>query len=380
MPLYQKELSRLPPGKYPDDGSGGVRGLFLWVKPNGGRSWVIRLTVGGKRKELGLGGLRDTPLSIAREKAIEIRQRRSAGKPLRETQNGARASLEAIYEEVLSQRKHSWASSRSEAQWRSSLKQHCGSLRAREIGSITSADIVDVLNPIWHSKQETAKRILSRLNITILYARAKGLYWRPENPVELARASLPKIKRERKNMSSVQVDRAPHVFCQIMALDSPSAWALAFAILTAARSGEVRKMTMDQLDFENAIWKVPAEFMKTGKPHSVPLPPLAISLARKGISLNRKVVFPNRSGVELSDAALLECLKGVMHGVTVHGWRSTFTDWAAEQGFASILSDKALSHQETDKVRRAYQRSNLVEARRPLMERWEEYLTSSPIW
>jgi integrase len=177
-------------------------------------------------------------------------------------------------------------------------------------------------------------------------------------------------------MASAEIAEAPSIFKGILNLDSPSAWALAFSILTAARSGEVRQMRTSQLDLDYGVWTVPAEKMKAGKLHYVPLSPLAVTLAKKGISLNREVVFPNGSGKPLSDAALLECLKGVRKGITVHGWRSTFTGWATENGYSLELTDKALAHQEKDKVRRAYQRNELLEPRRPMMLHWEKYLRS----
>jgi integrase len=152
---------------------------------------------------------------------------------------------------------------------------------------------------------------------------------------------------------------------------------LVFAILTAGRSGEVRNLTADQLGLDNALWSVPAERMKTGKPHSVPLSKLAIKFAKKGLSLNREAVFPNRSGRALSNAALLECLKGITTGATVHGWRSTFMGWATKEGYSRELTEKALAHQEPNQVRRAYQRNNLLEERRPMMKAWERYLLSS---
>ena len=376
MPLTQRELGKLPPGKHFDSGAGGVRGLFLLVKPDNRRSWVLRIVVDGKRQEFGIGSLQDAPLSIAREKAISLRQRRSAGQPIRAVVRGAKTTVKAVYYEVLAHRRGSWRGSRSEAQWRSSFDQHCDRIKDRDIGSITSNDILNVVMPIWQTKTETASRILSRLDTTIRYARARGLFIRPDDPVDLARASLPTNRREKGHMASADIAEAPSIFKGILALDSPSAWALAFCILTAARSGEVRQMRLSQLDLENGVWTVPAEEMKAGKLHFVPLTPLAVILAKKGMSLNREVVFPNGSGRPLSDAALLECLKGVRKGITVHGWRATFTGWATENGYSVELTDKALAHQEKDKVRRAYQRNELLEPRRPMMLHWEKYLRS----
>lgn len=374
MALVQKGLAKLGPGKHFDTGVGGVRGLFVLVKPDGRRSWVVRLMADGRRQELGLGSLQDTPLSVAREKAIEARQRRNKGQPLKSISRGSGASFGALYEETLQHRRSIWKSPRSEAQWRSTFEQHCSRLKSRDIGGITSNDILEVARPIWHTKNETANRVLNRLDITIRYARAKGLYVRPEDPVDLARATLPKIKRERGHMAAVEVEDAPNVFQRIIKLESPSAWALAFCILTAARSIEVRKMVAKEIDLNKAIWSLPVENMKTGKPHFVPLSPLAVSLAMRGISLNREAVFPNRSGKALSDAALLECLKGIKSGVTVHGWRSSFMGWATKEDYSRELTEKALAHQEPNKVRRAYQRNELVEERRLMMLKWENFL------
>jgi integrase len=379
MPLLQRELTKLKPGKHPDSGKGGVPGLFLFVKPDGRRSWVVRLVVDGKRPERGLGNLQDTPLSLAREKALEIRRRRNAGEPIARSKAAANTSLEAIYEEVVAQRREGWSNHRSEAQWRSSFQQHCRRLKGRDIGSITSIDILKVVEPIWHPKTETANRVMSRLDATIRYARAKGLYSRPEDPIDLARASLPKIKREKGHMAAVEIEEAPNVFQTILALDSPSAWALAYCILTGARSGEVRKMRATQVDLEQAVWTVPSENMKAGKIHFVPLSPLAVKLYGKGKALNREAVFPNRSGTALSDAALLECLKGVKSGITVHGWRSTFMGWATQKGYSRDLTDKALAHQEPNQVRRAYQRDELVEERRSMMNKWAIFLSEKKV-
>lgn len=233
-----------------------------------------------------------------------------------------------------------------------------------------------MLRPIWLEKEETASRALQRVAKIVSYAVPEG-YRDSELAVRGIRATLPRQSRSVKHHTAVQIDDAAKIYAKIRERESSSSFALRFLVLTAARSGEVRGATWEEIDIGRRCWTVPALRMKSGREHRVPLSQASIdllsSLPRPVTA--RELVFPNSKGNALSDAAVSKILKQVAPGCTVHGWRSTFKDWARHKPqYADELSEVALAHVPQDKTRAAYARDDLLELRRDLMGEWSAHL------
>ena len=277
----------IKPGKYGDQ-----HGLILRVLPTGSKQWIWRGTVRGRRVDLGLGGYPYTSLAEARQAAFEHRKLARAGGDPRSFRKRAPTFAEAA-EMVIAIHRKAWRpGSKSEAQWRASLRDYAMPRVGRKrIDEITTSDVMAVLLPIWTTKAETARRVRQRIGTVMKWAVAKG--YRPDNPAGgVLGAALPKHGAGRKHFRAL-----PHseVGAALDAVRTSSAWVLTklafeFLVLTAARSGEVRGARWEEVDFENAIWTVPAERMKAARKHRVPLSPRAISPKFGGLERDQVVV------------------------------------------------------------------------------------------
>jgi integrase len=378
---------------------GGVPGLHLQVSAAGATTWILRFTAGVKpgtgkawRRDLGLGGYPAVGLSQAREKAREARDKIAQGiDPITEKREQRSAMIaarlaEITFEEAAKQfiasQSVTWkAGGKSEHQWSTSLEDYAypvvGSLR---VADIELAHILKVLEPIWTTKTETARRIRSRLEQVLDWATIRG-YRKGDNPARW-RGALDKVLpapdkvRKVKHHAALAIAELPDFLTQLRQRNGIGAKALEFAILTAARSGEARGATWDEIDLEAKVWTIPAERMKASKEHRVPLSADAVKLLKglphmEGTDL---VFAPPRGTNPLSDNTLTKVLKDMGVPVTAHGFRSTFRDWCAEHTeFPREVAEMALAHSIGNAVEAAYRRGDLFDKRRELMSKWASY-------
>ena len=357
-------------------------GLNLRVDPNGARRWLQRLVIHGKPRTLGLGGYPLVSLAEAREKAFANRKlARAGGDPLAEKRlSQGRPTFEEAAAETIAIHRSGWRSTTHEVQWRYLLQTHAfphiGSCR---IDDITCADVLAILNPIWHTKPETARRVRQHIGAVMKWAIAQG--HRPDNPagevIGQVLGRQPEIRHHRA-LPYKEVAAAIRTVRESEASEV-SKLAFEFLVLTAARSGEVRLARWNEMDLVEHLWTIPAERMKMAREHRVPLSGCALEIldrARVRTS-GTGLLFPNPWGQPFAASTLSHLLKKLGIGAVPHGFRSSFDGWAAERSNASReVIDLALAHVERNKTRAAYARSDLFERRRILMDDWAAYLDS----
>lgn len=394
MPRKAKPLTALEVGRITAPGMhavGTVAGLHLLVKPTGARSWILRATVGGKRRDIGLGGYPDVPLADAHRKAREAREtiergedpilaRAQAKSALKATQAAA-ITFDRAAELFIDAKGDEWRNAKHRAQWKATLDTYASpKIGAMLVADVKSADVLAVLSPIWREKTETASRLRGRIEAVISYAVQAG--YRPQglNPARW-KGNLDMLLPTRSKVARVVHHAAlPYAemggfMAELKKHSGMGAAALRFAILTATRSGEVRGATWAEIDAEAAVWIIPAERMKAGKEHRVPLSPQALELLRELPRLDGiEFLFPASRKGQLSDMALTATIRRMGSAVTAHGFRSTFRDWAAEQtAYPSEVVEMALAHAIGNKVEAAYRRGDLFDKRRRLMNEWADY-------
>ena len=370
---------------------GGVDGLALQVTGTGARSWVLRLTIGGRQREMGLGNFPSVSLAEARGNARSQRAKvdegadpvaaRHAAQSAAAAERASQQTFASVAAQYIAQHRKSWKNEKHAAQWTSTLRTYAdpviGSLLVRDI---TTAHAIKVLEPIWTSKTETASRIRSRMELVLDFAAARGLREGP-NPARWRGnldAALPKPSRVMnvQHHPALEVNAIAAFMARLKQQAGMSARALEFAIITAARSGEVRGAIWAELDLSQATWTVPAKRMKSGREHRVPLSKPALRLLRSLPQGGQgELVFPGMRG-SLSDMSLTAVLRRMKVDVTAHGFRSTFRDWASEYtSHSSEVAEMALAHAVGDKVEAAYRRGDLYEKRALLMSDWADFLT-----
>ena len=366
------------PGRYYDG-----NGLFLKVDPSGAKRWGQRLVIHGRQRTLGLGGCALVSLAEAREAALANRKiAREGGDPLAQRRSTTNIpTFEAAAATVIELHRHGWRNEKHAAQWESTLRAYVyPRLGQRSVADITTADVMAVLMPIWNEKPETARRVRQRISTVMKWAVAQG--YRADNPAgDAIGAALP-----RHNGKSKQHHRAlPHgeVAAAIETVRGSGAGiavklAFEFLILTAARSSEVRLATRDEIDTQAATWTVPASRMKAGIEHRVPLCDRAQAILdeARAIADGSGFIFPGtRMGKPLSDMTLSKLMRDLDLNAVPHGFRSSFRDWASElTNTPRDVMEAALAHTVRDKVEAAYNRTDLFERRRTLMEQWAAYL------
>jgi integrase len=363
-------------GRHADGG-----GLYLSISPNGGRRWVFLYRWHGKPTEIGFGSARDVKLARARELASAARSKLSEGinpKDVRRHTEGA--TFGECADRVLEAMRPSWRNPKHAAQWEMTLREYAAPLRRLPVDAITTGDVLSVLKRLWHDKPETASRLRGRIERVLDAAKAQGLR-SGENPARWRGhldQLLPKRQRlTRGHHAAMSYADLPAFMADLQSRQATAALALEFAILTAARSGEVLGARWDEFDLDHGIWTVPAERMKAGREHRVPLSRRALKIVK---ALNEardgEVVFTGqKSGKPLSVMALAMVLRRMkIDGVTVHGFRSAFRDWAAEcTNFTNEVCEAALAHVIENKAEAAYRRGDLFDKRRKLMEAWAAY-------
>lgn len=374
----------LKPGLYSDGG-----GLYLQIAAGGSKSWIFRYGAGGKRY-FGLGPLHTIGLAEARERALAARRMLLDGvDPIAAKREKAAAAHLAAAKSItfkecalayIEAHRAGWKNAKHAAQWTATLETYAFPIIGRlPVASIDTALVLKVLQPIWTTKPETASRVRGRIESILDWARVRG-YREGENPARRkghldhllpAKSKIVKVEHH----AALPYREVPAFMADLKTREGNGARALEFAILTAARSGEVRGATWSEIDFDARLWTVPAGRMKAGREHRVPLSKQAIALLRRFPSNQRgdALVFEGaREDSPLSDMSLTAVLRRMGRGdVTAHGFRSTFRDWCAEKtDFPAEAAEMALAHAVSDKVEAAYRRGDLFERRRELMQAW----------
>lgn len=368
---------QLKPGRHADGG-----GLYLNVKDAGTKSWLFLFTLDGGRKALGLGAYPTVGLAAARKKAEELRKALAEGKdPRQQQQTVEEPTFKDCVDRFLSSMENQWRNEKHRAQWRMTLGEaYCKALLNKKVAAISTEDVLKVLTPVWTTKPETASRLRGRIERVLDFARVRG--WRSgENPA-LWRGHLQSIlpvrqKLTRGHHAALPYTEVPAFLHELRSKEAMAALALEFLILTAARSGEVLGARWEEFDLEKGIWTIPATRMKAGRLHRVPLSPVALELLQRQLTTRvSDFVFPgHKKDKPLSGMALEMQLRRMKRSdITVHGFRSSFRDWAGEEtDIPREIAEAALAHVVGDATERAYRRSDALERRRGLMEMWSSY-------
>ena len=375
--LTARKVATAKPGKYGDGG-----GLQLAVAPTGAKKWVLRYMVAGNAHEMGLGSFPEVSLADAREKALAGRRlARSGVDPIAERRKDRGIpTFGELADEIAEQLSEGFRNEKHKAQWKMTLTVYAEPLRAKPVDKIETTDVLLVLRPIWQAKPETASRLRGRIERVLNAAKAKG-YRTGENPAAWRghlENLLPKQSRlSRGHHAAIPYKELPGFAASLRERKAVAALALEFAILTAARSGEVLGARWSEIDLAAKIWTIPAERMKAAREHRIPLNERAVEIVQSmGEAKLSEFVFPGqRRGRPLSVMALEMVLRRMgVENATVHGFRSCFRDWAGnETHFPRELAEHALAHVIGDKAEQAYRRSDALEKRRALMQAWAHF-------
>ena len=413
MPKRSKELSAIEVKRLKESGFhavGGVPGLHLRINDGDGKSWVLRATVKSKRRDIGLGGYPDVSLATAREIARTMREQIQTGvDPVEERAVGRRKEAEdqkpiltfgEVVERYLTSGKlDGLSNAKHRAQWRSTLTTYAVSaIGHMPIDDIDVNDILTVLEPIWLTKHETARRLRSRIESVFSWAKVQKLR-SGDNPATWSgnlKELLAAPNKVKVHYPAVSISDAPTWFSTLKTCKGMAAKALEFLTLTAARSGEIRMATWSEINLEDALWVVPAARMKMRREHRVPLSRPALELLKALPRMEgSELLFPSPQNMTMSDMSLsavmrrmhasavknggLGWLDPVQHEPAVpHGLRSTFRDWIAEKtDYPADLAEVALAHKVGSAVERAYRRGDMLEKRRQMMEDWVAFLTTT---
>jgi integrase len=380
--LTARQVAAAKPGRHGDGA-----GLYLVVAPSGARKWIMRFTWAGKPNEMGLGGAA-VSLAQARDKADAARKLVAAGvNPIgyRRTAKHLRAGKPTFgqcADELLAAKASEWRNEKHKAQWRMTLTEYAKPLRALSVDEVDTEAVLSVLQPMWQSIPETASRLRARIEAVLDAARAKGHIARNEANPARWRGHLDKLLPKRQKLTrghhaAMAFDDVPDFIGKLRGRDSMAALALEFLILTAARSGEVLGACWSEFDLDAKVWTIPANRMKAGREHRVPLSSQAMAIVETlATTRSSEFIFPGRSYKSpLSPAAIKAVLVRLkIEGATVHGFRSSFRDWCGnETSFPREIAEAALAHAAPNAVEAAYRRSDALEKRRGLMEAWASY-------
>ena len=373
MPAFVRNVSRA--GRYCDG-----QGLYLDVRPTGSRGWVQRLTIRGRRTELGLGGFPLVSLKEAREKAFANRKlAREGGDPLADKRRTeSTPTFAEATRQVWKQLRPGWRSPRHSELWRGSLKRHAlPRIGGMPISEVTSADVIRILAPIWHGKPATARKLRQRIRAVLEWAVAMDL--RPDNPCDRIGPVLGSQSNGVRHRRALPHGEVAEAIRKVRGSKARPVVKLAFElmVLTAARSGEVRGAAWKEIDLEAGVWTVPAPRTKGNREHRVPLCGRALAILEEARRIGRgsPLVFPSVGGKPIGNTAMSDLLRELGIAAVPHGFRSSFRDWAAEEtDHPREVAEAALAHKVRNQIEAAYRRSDLFERRRILMHDWERYL------
>ena len=374
---YAKVKSLTKPGFYGDGGT-----LYLRIAPGGSKQWVQRLVIRGRRHDLGLGGWPLVSLQEAREAAFENRKQARRNKdPLAAKHLEAAPTFEDALEKVILLHQPTWKDGgRTANSWRACLKQYAmPKIGRRRVSEITAADVLDIVGGIWTNRHETAKKVKRRLGAVLAWAVTQG--YRSDNPVQAITVALPKADNLKGHFKAIPHEEVRTAIETVQASQAyPSTIrCFEFLILTATRSSEARLMTWHEVDLRKRTWVIPAARTKTGKEHRVPLSSRACELLRESqTSHESPLVFPSVRGKALSDATISKLVRqnginGVPHAIA----RACFRSWCADSNISREVAEACLAHV-VKGVEGAYQRSDLFERRRSVMQKWSDYVTGAP--
>ena len=379
--LAARALSK--PGRHGDGD-----GLYLNVAPSGSKSWVQRIVIDGRRRDIGLGPYPAVSLARARSIAHDNRTAVAEGRdPVAEKRETARRPAPSIptfaqgAARVIELRCPTWSNPKHAAQWQSTLRTYTFPLIGHKaVDAITVADVMDALTPIWTSKPETASRLRQRIETVMDWAVAQG--YRLDNPAGRSLLKvLPKTQRLKEHHQALPYAQVTGAVVQVRESNASSSTKLAFEflVLTASRSGEVRAADWAEVGWKSATWEIPAARMKARRPHRIPLSGRAMEILGQALELNggQGLIFPGmRSGKLASEMVFTALLRRLEIPAVPHGFRTSFRNWVAECTAAPwAVGEAALAHNIGNSTEAAYMRSDLFDQRRALMGRWAEYVT-----
>lgn len=367
------------PGRYSDGD-----GLELLIGRTGAKSWVVRVQKDGKRRDIGAGSFKKVSLADARVKAAKIRSQIEAGiDPVAERRKARGIpSFREAAALVHAEQKKGWKNGKHTDQWINTLTTYAfPAFGDVSVAGIDAGAVRDVLAAIWLTKPETARRLRQRIRTVIDWSVGKG-YREASLAWPVIDKALPKQRDKAKHHAALPYADLPAFMAELRAKETMGRLALEAQILTACRSGEVRGALWPEIDLDAALWTIPAERMKGGQEHVVPLSGAAVALFERMKAHKRdnsELVFPGTSkGKALSDMTLTKCLRDMGLEVTAHGFRSTFADWINEQtSYPREVREAALAHVNPNKVEAAYSRTAYLDKRRPMMAAWADYCGGS---
>jgi len=367
---------------------GDGRGLYLVVADTGSRKWVLRTQVNGKRRDIGLGSATKVGLSEVREAAEDIRRAVRRGEDPVAARRQAKDVMPTFCEAAVMVHKEnlpSWKNAKHAKQWLSTLEAHVfPRLGDLPVNQVDGPMVRDVLADIWLTIPETARRVRQRIGTVLDFAHAKG--WREtEAPLRSISRGLPKQSRVRQHFAAMPWPEVPDFIANMGAILKGSEkvrLAIEYLILTASRSGEVRGATWSEIDFEKRTWSIPADRMKAGRPHRIPLSDRAIEILEH-MSAFRRTTKPDalvfegqKPGRPLSDMSLTMPIRRAELPITVHGFRSSFRDWCAEEtSTPREIAEACLAHTVRDAAEAAYARTDHFDKRRGVMDVWATFCT-----
>ncbi len=381
--LTKKLVENLGAGRHGDGG-----GLYLVVDPSGARRWIVRVTVKGQknregaplRTDFGLGGADIVTLQQARDRALEYRRMAKQGLNPRFNAQREIPTFEELAQLVHIERMPTWKNAKHGQQWINTLRDYAFPKIGRmPVDSIGQPEVLMCLSPIWTEKHETARRLSQRIKTVLDVAKSKG-FREGENPVTAIKDGgvLPKVTKKPKHHAAMRWQDVPAFYADLQGRSAMAAKALMFTCLTGSRTGEVLGMRWAEVDMEARLWTVPAERMKTDTEHRVPLTDAMMGILEPLRAMESEMVFEGQKRhAPLSNMAMLMLLRRMkIESVTVHGFRSTFRDWASEVANAPReVAEMSLAHKVGSDVERAYARSDQLDKRRILMDRWCGYVT-----
>lgn len=382
--LTKKLVENLGTGRHGDGG-----GLHLVVDPSGARRWIVRVTIKGQknrngaplRTDFGLGGADIVTLNQARERALEYRRMAKQGLNPRFNAQREIPTFEEIAQLVHIDRMPTWNNAKHGQQWLNTLRDYAFPKIGRmPVDSVGQPEVLMCLSPIWTDKHETAKRLAQRIKIVLDVAKSKG-FRDGENPVTAIKDAgvLPKVTKRPKHHAAMPWQDVPTFYADLKSRDAMAAKALMFTCLTGSRTSEVLRMRWAEVDLEAGVWTVPADRMKMDAEHRVPLTDAMLAIIEPLQALKSEMVFEGQKRHQpLSNMSMLMLLRRMkVESVTVHGFRSTFRDWASEVANAPReVAEMSLAHRVGSDVERAYARSDLLDRRRVLMDHWSQFVGS----